>query len=226
MGVDKILRRYVPNFDRNSILAEVHGGAARGHYAGKAITWKIFRPLGKKTDARYIITATEYLTRWVEAQPVKDCIGVTTTKFLFEYVLTRFGCTKVLMSNIGTHFWNETINALTEEFQVYHQKSTPYHPQANGKVEAFNKIFENTLTNICNAQQNDWDVHIPEVLWAYMTTCKNISGKTPFRLVYGVEVVMQMEYIVPSLRIATFTGMADCKALEERLAQLMELEED
>ena len=51
---------------------------------------------------------------------MKDCIGTTATKFLFEYVLTRFGCRKILMSDHGTHFLNETINVLTEEFQVYH----------------------------------------------------------------------------------------------------------
>lgn len=47
---------------------------------------------------------------------MKDCTGATTTKFLFEYVLTRFGCLKVLMSDCGTHFLNATINTLTEEF--------------------------------------------------------------------------------------------------------------
>ena len=57
-------------------------------------------------------------------------------------------------------------------------------------------------------------------------TCKKLTGQTPFRLAYGVEVVMPMEYIVPSLRIATLTGMMDCKALEERLAQLAKLEEE
>lgn len=41
------------------------------------------QPPGKKTSARYIITATKYLTRWEEAQPVMDCTGTTTTKFLF-----------------------------------------------------------------------------------------------------------------------------------------------
>ena len=51
---------------------------------------------------------------------MKDCTRATSTKFLFEYVLIRFGFLKALMSDRGTHFLNEMISALTEEFQVYH----------------------------------------------------------------------------------------------------------
>eukprot|EP00253_Pinus_taeda_P003655 PITA_03655 len=109
-------------------------------------------------------------------------------------------------------------SALIEEFQLYHHKSTPYHLSANGMIEAFNKILESTLMKVCNAQRNDWDVHIPAVLWAYKTTCKKPTGQIPFRLVYGIEVVMPMEYIVPSPRIMALTGMVDHGALENRLA--------
>lgn len=69
-------------------------------------------------------------------------------------------------------------------------------------------------------------MRVPTVLWAYRMTCKTFTGQMPFRLVYGIEVVMLMEYIVPSLCIATFTIMKDHKALEEWLPQLIELEED
>lgn len=82
------------------------------------------------------------------------------------------------------------------------------------------------LTKIHNAQWNDWDVCVPTILWAYRTTYKKLTGQKPFRLVYGIEVVMLMEYIMPSLCIAAFIGVVDCEALEEWLAQLMELEED
>lgn len=37
---------------------------------------------------------------------------------------------------------------------------------------------------------------------------------------------MPMEYIVPSLRIAALMDMADCETMEERLVQLLELEDD
>jgi len=47
-----------------------------------------------------------------------------------------------------------------------------------------------------------------------------------FRMVYNVEVVMPMDYIVPSQCIAPFTGRVDHGALEERLVQLTKHEED
>jgi hypothetical protein len=45
-------------------------------------------------------------------------------------------------------------------------------------------------------------------------------------LVYGLEVVVPMEYLVPSLRIVSFTNMDDIDVVRERILQLVELEED
>ena len=81
--------------------------------------------------------------------------------------------------------------------------------------------MEKTFTKICNAQRDDWDIKILAVLWEYLTTCTKLIGKTPFRLVYGQEVVMPMEYIVPSLRIVVIMEMTNVNAVEERLTQLM-----
>ena len=121
-------------------------------------------PPWKHTGERYIITGTEYLTRWVEERVFKDCSATTATHFIFDDIITRFGCHKTLMSDQGTHFINKTVEALTKEFAVHHQKSTPYHPQENGTVEAFNKILEITLTKICSVNRDDWDLRVPVVL--------------------------------------------------------------
>jgi hypothetical protein len=57
---------------------------------------------GKRTRAQYIITATEYLTRWVEARAVTDCGAATAAWFIFDDIITIFGCPKILMSDQDT----------------------------------------------------------------------------------------------------------------------------
>jgi hypothetical protein len=71
-----------------------------------------------------------------------------------------------------------------------------------------NKIVENALKYIFNVNRDDWDLKVSTILWAYRTTCKKFTWKTPFRLVYGQEVVVPLDYLVPSLCIATITNVA------------------
>jgi transposase InsO family protein len=178
----------------------------------------LINPPGKHTGARYIIITIEYFTIWVKAREFNDCSATTTMHFIFDDIITSFGCPKILMSDQGTQFINKIIEAMTEEFAVHHLKSMPYHPQENGIVEAFNNILEIVLTKICSVNRDNWDLRVPVVLWDYRTTCKKLTMQTPFKLVYGLKVVVPMEFLVPSLRIATFTDMDDTSVVQERLA--------
>ena len=83
----------------------------------------------------------EYVTKWVEAEPVDTCSSEIATKFIYENIITRFGCPLTLISDQGTHFINTTIKTLTNKFQIDHRQSTAYHPQLNGEIEAFNKTL-------------------------------------------------------------------------------------
>jgi hypothetical protein len=49
---------------------------------------------------------------------------------------------------------------------------------------------------------------------------------TPFKLVYGLKAIVPMEYLVLSLIISSFTDMDDNGIVQERLSQLVELEEN
>jgi hypothetical protein len=67
---------------------------------------------------------------------------------------------------------------------------------------------------------------IESVLWAYKTTCKKLARQTPFKLVYGQESMVPLEFMVPSLDVEAITIMIERGTIHERLSQLMEMEED
>ena len=49
--------------------------------------------------------------------------------------------------------------------------------------------------------EGKWVEYLPEVLWAYKTTCKSATQETPFALAFGTEVVAPVEVGLKSLRI-------------------------
>jgi hypothetical protein len=71
------------------------------------------KPIGRLTTNKYILVATNYAIKWVEAKALKTNIAVVTIRFSYEYILTRFGCPLTIITNQGIHFINETIKHLT-----------------------------------------------------------------------------------------------------------------
>ena len=120
-----------------------------------------------------IITAVKYVTKWEKEKPYKTCSSEIAAEFIYKNFVTRFGCPLTLISDQGSHFVNKRITSLTKQVMIEHQKSTAYHPQSNGAIEAFNKTLTRGLTKICNTDKDDWDNNIPLVLWAYKTTYKS-----------------------------------------------------
>jgi hypothetical protein len=82
-------------------------------------------PLNRHSKAKYIFTATNYLTRWVEVEAVRDCLMDTTAIFIFENVITQFGFPRILTSDQGSHFISSTITKLITKFLIQHYKSIP-----------------------------------------------------------------------------------------------------
>ena len=121
-------------------------------------------PPAHRTKAQYIIVATDYLTKWVEAKATPKNNARTTTYFLYEYVFTRYGLPIEIVSDRGTHFLNEVIHYLLDEFMVIHRKSAPYHPQANGQAESTNKILCTVLTKIVGKSRTDWELKLNSAL--------------------------------------------------------------
>jgi hypothetical protein len=63
----------------------------------------------KHTNNKYILVAIDYATKWVEAKALRTNIIIIISKFLYKYILIRFGCPLSLVMNQVAHFINDTI---------------------------------------------------------------------------------------------------------------------
>jgi transposase InsO family protein len=155
-----------------------------------------------------------------EAKAVKvDDVKATAT-FLYENVITRFGCPQILISDRGKHFLNEAIENMASLFQINHWKTTPYHPQTNGQTERVNQTLVRILRKTVHDSKKDWDSKLVATLWAYRTTYKVTTCATPFSLVYGIEAILPIEFEIPSLRIAINERLDESQSLKDRLKRL------
>ena len=59
-----------------------------------------------------------------------------------------------------------------------------------------------TLKKILQANKKDWDQKLDRTLWGFWMSYKVSIGMTPFWMAYGLESMVNMEFLVPSLRIA------------------------
>jgi hypothetical protein len=45
------------------------------------------------------MVAIDYATKWIEAKAIITNTAVVTVKFLYEYILTKFGCPLTIVTN-------------------------------------------------------------------------------------------------------------------------------
>ena len=101
-----------------------------------------------KNENKYILVATDYLTKWPEAKAMREANANNVVDFIYREIICRHGCPKIILSDRGTHFRNQIVDGLCKRFEIKHKLSSPYHPQTNGLVERFNRTLCETLAKI------------------------------------------------------------------------------
>ena len=154
---------------------------------------------------KYILLIGCNFTRWFVAVPLVDIRAETVCQAFLDSWVTVFGVPESLHSDNGTQFTSKIFSSMCERLQLPHSFSTPYHPQGNAKVERINKTLEDGLAKYCEEKHIDWAFHLQTFMMAYRSAVHETTGQTPFRLMFGTEMRMPVDFLHPTLPEQTIT---------------------
>nr|GEV55231.1 reverse transcriptase domain-containing protein [Tanacetum cinerariifolium] len=105
----------------------------------------------------------------------------------------RFGAPRAIISNRGTHFFNNQFAKVMLKYGVTHRLSTAYHQQTSGEVEVSNRGLKRILERSIGENQASWSDKLDDALWAFRTAYTTPIGCTPYKLVYGKACHLSIE---------------------------------
>ena len=121
--------------------------------------------------------------------------------FVWRAIICRFGIPRALVSDNGKQFDNAKFKDFCNELGIKNYYSSSAHPQSNGQAEVTIRTLKVALKTKLEDLKGKWVEYLPEVLWAYRTTCRSATQETPFALAYGIEAVAPVEVRLKSPRI-------------------------
>lgn len=145
----------------------------------------------------WILVATDYFTKWIKAIPTGKVDHHVVMRFLTKNIFTRFGCPHKLVTDNAVAFREKELVDMCDSMSIKLVQSTVYYPQGNGLVESSNKSLIRIIKKLLEGNKKNCDSKLKYALWADRVTTKKSTGNSPFKLVYGTEVVFLIHLTLP-----------------------------
>ena len=87
---------------------------------------------------------------YVVCIPLTDKSAYTVVRTYLKDIYCRFRGSRKILSDNGSEFKNSLFSELTTQLRIKCMYSSPYGPQANGKIKTSHKFFKNIYKIIYN----------------------------------------------------------------------------
>lgn len=152
------------------------------------------------TQKKFLLVATDYFSKWVEAEAYASIKDKDVTKFVWKNIVCRFRIPQTIIADNDPQFDSSTFKTFCLKIHIKNLYFMPRYPQSNGQAEATNKTLLSALKKRLEKSKGRWVKELPDVLWAYRTTHGRPTGNTPFVIAYGIDAVIPTEIGMPTAR--------------------------
>jgi IS30 family transposase len=97
--------------------------------------------LSSSKGHRFILVAADYITKWLEAMPLRNMMHREVIRFIQQHVIHRFGIPQSLTTDQGASFMSYQFKEFVNSMRIKLLNSSPYYAQTNGQVESSNKTL-------------------------------------------------------------------------------------
>ncbi len=150
---------------------------------GEKLAVDIVSPLPLSKDKkRYILTSMELSSGFPFAIPLKTYTSEETANVILS-IISLLGAPLQILSDQGSNFLSTTLSHLKHKFHISTIKTSPYHPQSNGRLERFHATLKTMLSKAISEKQ-EWTVVLDLVLYFARNTPNTKHGFTPHELLF------------------------------------------
>ena len=75
---------------------------------------------------RWILTTTDYFTKWVEVVPTRQAIDEVIIEFLLNNIMSRFGCRRKIVTNNPKAFTSSKMVKFRSDYNIILSHSSTY----------------------------------------------------------------------------------------------------
>lgn len=160
-------------------------------------------PLPKSKDGnQYILTSIDHGTdlSYATAHPQRSHEHVAR---LLRRIITTHGKPKAVLTDNGEEFLSYAFQNYLRRLGIEHLRTSPYHPQTNGRLEKFNDSLVQVLARfVAPDRQDEWDCYLPDALLAHRAHVNRSTGTSPAYLAFGRHLRLPSEATYDALRRA------------------------
>ncbi|GFT36586.1 integrase catalytic domain-containing protein [Trichonephila clavipes] len=156
----------------------------------------IIGPLPTSEGFRFSLTIIDRYSRWMEAFPMPDIRAETIAGNILKGWISRFGTPLVITTDQGTQFEAQLFRELSKLIGFKCNKTTTYHPQANGCIERWHRTLKVSI--MCHENES-WTRSLPIILLGLRTIWRADFEATPAELLYGESIRLPCDFFEDTL---------------------------